>query len=134
MFDRLMKTGVLSAGSDATIASSGIGIAARAGAPKPDISTPEALKRTLLAARVIGFGNPAAGGAAWVYFARVIERLGIGEEMKAKTKFPAPGGYTASMLVTGEVDFAVQQIPELAFVNGVEADSGGDWRVDHGDP
>jgi molybdate transport system substrate-binding protein len=118
--DGLMKTGMISTGSDATIASSGIGIAVRAGAPKPDISTPDALKRTLLAARTIGYGNPAAGGAAGVHFAKVIERLGIVEEMKAKTKFPPAGGYTTSMLVSGAVDLAVQQIPELTFVSGVE--------------
>jgi molybdate transport system substrate-binding protein len=118
--DRLMKTGMISVGTDATFASSGIGIAVRAGAPKPDISTSDALKRTLLAARAIGYGNPSAGGAAGVHFAKVIERLGIVEEMKAKAKFPPPGGYTASMLVSGEVDLAVQQIPELSFVRGVE--------------
>jgi molybdate transport system substrate-binding protein len=118
--DGLMKTGMISTGSDVTIASSRVGIAVRAGVPKPDISTPDALKRTLLAARAIGYGNPAAGGAAGVHFAKVIEHLGIVEEMKSKTRFPPAGGYTASMLVSGEVDLAVQQIPELTFVRGVE--------------
>ena len=118
--DGLIKTGKIATGSDVALASSGIGIAVRKGAPKPDISTPEALRSTLLATRAIGYGNPAAGGAAGVHFAKVIERLGIVEEMKAKTKHPAAGGYTASMLVSGDVDLAVQQIPELIFVSGVE--------------
>ncbi len=65
------------------------------GAPKPDISTPDALKRSLLAARAIGYGNPAAGGAAGVHFFKVLERLGIVEEMKAKTKYPIPGALLA---------------------------------------
>ena len=73
-----------------------------------------------LITRAIGYGAPAAGGAAGVHFAKVIERLGIVEEMKAKTKHPPAGGYTASMLVSGDVDLAVQQIPELIFVSGVE--------------
>jgi molybdate transport system substrate-binding protein len=116
----LVKTGKISDGSDVTLASSGIGIAVRNGAPKPDISTPEALRRTLLATRAIGYGNPAAGGAAAVHFGKVTERLGIVEGMKARTKYPPPGGFTASMLVSGEVDLAVQQIPQLIFVSGVE--------------
>jgi len=60
------------------------GIAVRKGEPKPDISTPDALKRTLLATRAIGYGNPAAGGAAGVHFAKVIERLGIVEQIVSR--------------------------------------------------
>src|SRR5262249_34206845 len=71
-------------------------------------------------ARAVGYGNPAAGGAAGVHFAKVTERLGIVEEMKPKARFPAPGAYTGAMLVSGEVDLAVQSIPELAFVSGTE--------------
>jgi molybdate transport system substrate-binding protein len=118
--DGLIKAGKIVPGSDATLASSGIGIAVRKGAPKPDISTPDALKRTLLATRAVAYGNPAAGGGAGVHFAKVIERLGIVEEMKAKTKHPTPGAFVGPMLVSGEVDLAVQQIPELIFVSGVE--------------
>ena len=116
----LIQAGTISAGSDATLASSGMGVAVRAGTPKPDISTPDALKRTLLATRAIGYGNPAAGGASGVHFAKIIERLGIVEQMKAKTKYPSPGTFAGSMLVSGEVDLAAQQIPELIFVKGVE--------------
>jgi molybdate transport system substrate-binding protein len=118
--DGLIKAGKISAGSDATVASSGFGIAVRMGAPKPDISTPDALKRSLLAARMIGYGNPAAGGAAGVHFIKFLESLGIVEEMKAKTKYPIPGAFVGSMLVSGEVDLAVQSIPELNFVKGVD--------------
>jgi len=66
--------GKIATGSDVRIASSGVGIAVRADAPKPDISTPDALKRTPLGARPVGCGNPAAGGAAGDHFAKVLER------------------------------------------------------------
>jgi molybdate transport system substrate-binding protein len=88
-------------------------MAVRAGTPKPDISTPEALKRALLAARAISYSNPAAGGASGVHMGKVVERLGLIDELKAKTKFPPPGGFTVDLLRKGEVDLAFQQIPEL---------------------
>jgi len=119
-FDALLKSGRLVAGSEVTIASSGVGVAVRRGAAKPDISTPEALKRALLAAKSVSYSNPAFGGASGVHFAKVVERLGIAEQMKPKTKFPPEGGFTAQLLVSGEVDLAIQQMSELLSVPGVE--------------
>src|SRR5438876_5047151 len=118
--DGLLKAGKLAPGSDVSLARSSVGIAVRKGAPRPDISTPEALKRTLLAARAISYSNPAYGGASGVHFAKVLERLGIADEMKAKTRFPPEGGFTARLLAAGEVDLAVQQIGELISAPGVE--------------
>ena len=118
--DALQKQGKIAAGSDVTLASSGVGIAVKAGAPKPDISTPEALKRTLLAAKSIAYSEPSAGGASGVYFAKLLERMGIAEEMKPKTKYPPPGGFSANLLMTGDAELAVQQKPELLHVAGVE--------------
>jgi molybdate transport system substrate-binding protein len=118
--DGLIKAGRLEAGSDTTLARSSVGVAVRKGAPKPDISTPEALKRALIAARSISYSNPAFGGASGVHFAKVIERLGIAEEMKAKTRFPPEGGFTARLLATGEAELAIQQIGELISVPDVE--------------
>ena len=118
--EALQKQGKLAAGSDVTLASSGVGIAVKAGAPKPDISTPEALKRTLLAAKSIAYSEPSAGGASGVYFAKLLERMGIAEQMKPKTKYPPPGGFSANLLMTGEVELAVQQKPELLHVAGAE--------------
>src|SRR4029077_6020942 len=118
--EALQKQGKLAAGSDVTLASSGVGIAVKAGAPKPDISTPEALKRTLLAAKSIAYSEPSAGGASGVYFAKLLERMGIAEAMKPKTKYPPPGGFSANLLLTGEAELAVQQKPELLHVAGVE--------------
>ncbi len=118
--DGLIKAGRLEPGSDINLARSGVGVAVRKGAPKPDISTPEALKRALIAAKSISYTNPAFGGASGVHFGKVIERLGIAEEMKAKTKFPPQGGFTARLLVTGDAELAVQQIGELISIPDVE--------------
>src|SRR3984893_15441536 len=118
--DALQKQGKIAAGTDVTLASSGVGIAVKAGAPKPDISTPEALKRTLLAAKSIAYSEPSAGGASGVYFAKLLERLVIAEQMKPKTKYAPPGGFSANLLMTGEAELAVQQKPELLHVAGAE--------------
>src|SRR5262245_23996928 len=118
--DNLIKANKLEPNSETNLANSSVGIAVRKGAPKPDISTPEALKRALLAARSISYTNPAFGGGSGVHFGKVIERLGIAEEMKTKTKFPPQGGFTAPLLASGEADLAVQQIGELISTPGVE--------------
>jgi len=118
--DALQKLGKIALGTGTTLASSGVGIAVKAGAPKPDISTPEALKRTLLAAKSIAYSEPSAGGASGVYFAKLLERMGIAEQMKPKTKYPPPGGFSANLLMTGEAELAVQQKPELLHVAGAE--------------
>jgi molybdate transport system substrate-binding protein len=118
--DALQKQGKIAPGADTTLASSGVGIAVKAGAPKPDISTPEALKRTLLAVKSIAYSEPSAGGASGVYFAKLLERMGIAEEMKSKTKYPPPGGFCANLLMSGEAELAVQQKPELLHVAGAE--------------
>ncbi len=118
--DDLIKTGLALSDSDVTLAHSRVGVAVPPGSPKPDISTPETLKRTLCAARAIGYSDPSGGGTSGVHFAKVIERLGIAEEIQAKTKFPPVGTYTAALLLNGEVDIAIQQISELNFVSGAE--------------
>jgi molybdate transport system substrate-binding protein len=118
--DALAKEAKVAPGSDVALASSGIAVAIRAGASKPDISTPEALKRALLSAKSIAYSDPAAGGASGVYFAKLLERMGIADQMKAKTKFPPPGGNSASLLLTGEAELSVQQKPEVLYLRGVE--------------
>jgi molybdate transport system substrate-binding protein len=118
--DALSKQGKVVAGSEAPLASSGVGIAVKAGAPKPDISTPQALKQTLLNSKSIAYSEPSAGGASGVYFEKLIERMGIAAEMRPKTKYPPPGGFTATLLLSGEAELAVQQKPELLHVAGCE--------------
>src|SRR5213596_3417863 len=75
--DGLVKNGKTVAGSVAVLASAGISVAIRKGAPKPDISSPDALKRTLLAAKSLSYVDPASGGASGIHFVKVLDRLGI---------------------------------------------------------
>ena len=118
--DALTKEGKVAAGTEVTLASSGIAVAVKAGAAKPDISTPEAFKQALLNAKAIAYSDPAAGGASGVYFAKLLERMGIADQLKAKTKHPPPGGNSASLLMTGEAEVAIQQKPEVMYVAGAE--------------
>ena len=118
--DAMIRDGRVLAGTETTLASSATALAVKAGAPRPDISTQEALKRTLLTARAISYSDPAAGGASGIYFAKLIERLGIATEINAKTRYPPPAGLCGDLLVSGEVELAVQQKPELLQVPGIE--------------
>jgi molybdate transport system substrate-binding protein len=119
-FDALSKTGKVAPGSDVALAQSGIAVAIKSGAHKPDITSAEALKETLKKAKSIAYSDPAAGGASGVHFAAVLDRLGIADEMKAKTKFPPAGGNAATLVATGEAELAIQQKPEIMNVAGVD--------------
>ena len=113
--DDLVKAGKLSRRLD--FARSSIGIAVLAGAPKPDASSAEALKRTLLAVKSFARNEGAESG---IHMQHVFERLGIANEMKAKTiAMPVNTGYVAGLVARGEVEMAAQQMPELMAVAGV---------------
>jgi molybdate transport system substrate-binding protein len=118
--DIMLRDGRILAGSEVTLASSPAAIGIKAGAARPDVSTPEALKRTLLAARAISYTDPKAGGASGIHFAKVLEQLGIADEVNAKNRFPPPAGLAGRFLPTGEVELAIQQVPELKQVDGIE--------------
>ena len=118
--ETMTAAGRVAAGSQVKLAGSPVAIAVKAGTPKPDISTPEALKRTLLAAKSISYTDPAAGGASGVYFAQLLERLGIAREVNAKNTYPPAGGFSGTLLLTGQAELAVQQKPELLHVAGIE--------------
>src|ERR1041385_389740 len=96
--------------SAVTLALSGVGASVRGGAPKPDISTPDKFKAALLAAKAIAYSDPSKGGASGVYFAKVAERLGIAEAVKAKSKFPPDtAGLPGKLLLDGTADLAIEQ-------------------------
>jgi len=116
----LSKEGKIVPGTDTLFAQSVFAIAVKAGAPKPDISTPDAFKKTLLAAKGVSYSDPASGGASGVYIAKQIEQMGITEELKGKTNFPPSGGFSGTLLASGEADIAIQSKPELLSVPGVE--------------
>jgi molybdate transport system substrate-binding protein len=113
--DKLTAEGKIVPGSAKDVAQSGIGLAVRAGAPKPDISTVEALKQTILAAKSIAFSRLGASG---VHFAEVIERLGIADEIRRKAVIS--DAYMGEIVVRGEAELAVQQISELMPVAGID--------------
>ena len=113
--DALIKEGKLVRRVD--IARSSIGVAVLADAPKPDVSSAEALKRTLLAVKTFARNEGAESG---MHMLRVFERLGIVEEMKAKTiGMPVNTGYVAQLVADRKVEMAAQQMPELYAVEGV---------------
>lgn len=116
----LIKEGKASATANPALVSSSIGVVVKAGSPKPDIATKEAFKSTLLAAKSISYSNPAAGGASGVFIAKLLERMGISEQIKAKTKFPPDGGFAATLVLSGEAEIAIQQNPEVTAVKGVD--------------
>ena len=95
--DSLTKDGKIAAGG-VTLGKSIFAFGVKHGAPKPDISTVDAMKKTLLSAHAVGYTNPAAGGASGVYFSKMIEKLGIASEIKAKSKFPRPAGFVGTLL------------------------------------
>jgi molybdate transport system substrate-binding protein len=97
------------------IARTGIGICVRKGAPRPDVSTPEALKRTLLAAKSIAHTAPAGGGITAAHITKLFERLGIAAEVAPKVKLAAggPNGRVSVLVSSGEAEIGLQQVSEL---------------------
>ncbi len=118
--ETLKKAGKIMPGTDVIFSQSIFAVGVKAGAPKPDISTPDALKKALLASKAVSYTDPATGGASGVYTAKQIEKMGITEQMKGKTKHPPAGGFSGSLLVDGQADIAINSKPELMSVPGVE--------------
>lgn len=114
--DDLIREGIMRPGTRTDLALSFVGIAVKAGAPKPDIASVDALTRTLLAARSVAYSKIGASG---IFFAGLIERLGIAAEINAKAVV-VPSGFTAERVASGEAELAVQQISELLMVPGIE--------------
>ena len=97
------------------ISRTGIGLAVKKGAPHPDVSTPDALKRALLAAKSIGYAGPASGGATAAPIMAALTKLGIAAEIATKTKFAAggPNGRVSVLVANGEAEIGLQQVSEL---------------------
>ena len=118
--DGLVKNDKIAAGNVSALATTGISVAVRKGAPKPDISSPEALKRTLLAAKSITYLNPADGGASGIHFSKVLDRLGIADEIKAKTIFAPKTSAVGGLVASGDAEIGVIQYQLLFSVPGIE--------------
>lgn len=114
--DELEHQGKLTPESRRTLARCGVGVGVRAGAPRPEVGTVEAFRQALLEAKAIAYTS---SGASGLHFAGLIEQLGVAAEVKAKS-VTQPGGLVGEILVRGEADLAIQQIPELLAVPGVD--------------
>jgi molybdate transport system substrate-binding protein len=117
--DDLQKQGKLVPGSLGNVGGTEVSVAARAGAPKPDIGSVDAFKSTLLSARSIVYADPAKGGASGVYFARVLDRLRLAEQLKAKTIL-VPGAQAAEVVAKGEAELGIAQASEIVPVSGAQ--------------
>jgi molybdate transport system substrate-binding protein len=115
--DGLIKEGRVVPGSRADLAKTGVGVVVKAGAPLPDISTVEAFKRALLAAKSVAYIDPAAGGSSGIYVAKLLDRLGIAKEVNAKAVL-VHGGEVASHIADGEAEIGIHQISEILPVKG----------------
>jgi molybdate transport system substrate-binding protein len=117
VIDDLTGKGKVAAGTRAIVARVGVGVAVKDGAPLPDISSVDALKRALLAAKSVAYIDPASGGSSGPFVVGLFEKLGIAAEMKPKTKLKN-GGYVAELVASGEAEIALHQISEIAPVKG----------------
>jgi molybdate transport system substrate-binding protein len=114
--DDFIKSGKIVPGSRVNIARSGVGVAVRAGAPRPDISSTEAVKRTLLAAKSVGYST----GPSGVYLTGLFQRLGVADQIKGKLKQTPTGVFVGNLVASGEAEIGFQQVSELAHFPGVD--------------
>ncbi len=114
--DTLVEEGKIVRGTRTDLATAGIGACVRAGAPKPDISTVEALKRALLAAKSVSYSQ---AGQSGIHFAKVIDQLGIGDAVRAKAVINA-SGLVGERIVRGDAELGFQQVSELLAVEGID--------------
>jgi molybdate transport system substrate-binding protein len=118
VIDGLAEKGLVARGSRVALASVGIGVMVRDGAPKPDLSTVAAFKAALLAAKTVAYIDPKSGGSSGVYLEKLYDQLGVGEQVRAKAKLKN-GGYVADLLLSGDAELGIHQISEIVPVKGV---------------
>lgn len=116
VIDELTAKDAIAATTRADVARSGIGVAARAGARKPDISSVDAFRRTFLEAKSVAYTTVGGSG---IHFVKMLERLGIADAVRAKAR-TQPGGIVGELVARGEAELAVQQVSELLPVEGIE--------------
>jgi molybdate transport system substrate-binding protein len=114
--DEQIKLGKALAGSRVDFAKSGTGVAVRKGAPKPDIGSLEAFRKTLLAAKSIGYST----GPSGVYMLSVFEKLGVTDQIKGKLKQTPSGVFVGTLISSGETEIGFQQIAELVHFPGID--------------
>jgi len=126
VFDKLVDTEKLAGGSGRPLARVPIGLAVKRGASRPDIRTVAGWQKTLLAASVVTYGDPAMGDAAGVHLAHVLEALGLAEVLRPKTRLnsPSPGQsaaqYLTGLFLRGETEIAMASISVLSETQGID--------------
>jgi molybdate transport system substrate-binding protein len=120
MIDQLEAAGKVARGTSVDLARSAVALVVRKGASKPDISSPDAFKQALKSAHSVSYPNPAGGGATGVLVTRDLDRLGLTDEIKPKTVFPAPGHFAVELVANGEAEIAIAQPMEALLQPGVE--------------
>lgn len=113
----LSSKGKFVAGSRTNLGRVGVGVVVKEGTPKPDISSVDAFKKTLLAAKSVAYIDPAAGGSSGIYVAGLLDKLGVAAEVKPKAKL-IPGGAVAEHVARGEAELGIHQISEILPVKG----------------
>lgn len=117
VLEELHQAGHIAAGSSVVIGRSGIGVGVRSGAARPGITTPEAMKRTLLGAKSVTY---AADGASRVHIERMLEALGITEAMKPKSALEQGSVRATALVARGEVEIVLTLVSEILPVPGIE--------------
>lgn len=116
VIDKLIGEGKLVTGSRVDLVKSGVAIAVRSGAPKPDIATEEGVKRAVLAAKTLSFST----GPSGVYLEKLFERWGILGGIRSRIVVPPPGVPVGSLVANGTVELGFQQLSELLSLAGIE--------------
>ena len=119
LVDDLIGRSKLQAASHIDLAQTGVGVMVKAGAPKPDISSVEAFRATLLAAKSVAYSDPAGGGASGKHFSAVIGQLNISDEIKAKEVL-MPGPRVGEAVASGQAEIGIHTITEILPVKGVQ--------------
>jgi molybdate transport system substrate-binding protein len=117
--DELLARGTAVTGTRVALGRVGVGLAVKAGTPQPDVSTPEALRRALLAAPSLGYADPARGGQGGTHFASVVSRLELTETLRARTRLFPEGLQALEGVVAGEVAMAAAPISEILPLSGL---------------
>lgn len=112
-YEDVLASGNVVASSATPLASVSVGVAVRQGAPKPDISSPEAVKRMLVTAKSVSYPNPAGGAAAGVSFDETLKKLGIAEQMQPKLKRAQGGAGAMKMVADGEAEIGLTFLSEM---------------------
>jgi len=114
----LAAAGKIQAGSETKLAQVGVGVMVKEGAAKPDIGSVEAFRQALLNAKSVAYIDPKSGGSSGIYVDKLLERLGIADQVRPKAKLKQ-GGYVAELIVDGSAELGIHQISEIVPAKGV---------------